>query len=255
MGTRTRRLLRRGAAGTLQRVLTEGKHRAESKKRLTPAVVIAPLIIIAIAVGAYVLFSGGSDETPEGSDGVATTSAATPPFDFSVDAAVAVPTSETPVKKLRGPAKQAATNVAETMSGLYAAAFLDPENWSSGSYDAVWTFFESKAATAARQATDDLTAGRDAGESFTAIAPDKGKLDVKILFDERDKPAVYSADVVFSANAVAEDGAVTKLFSSGTYFLQPTSKGWRITSFDVRRDDHPANQAKAAESPAAGATP
>jgi hypothetical protein len=234
--------------------LTEGKHRAESNKRLAPAVVIAPLIIIAIAVGAYVLFSGGSDETPEDSGGVATTSAATPPFEFSVAAAVAVPTSETPVKKLRAPAKQAATNVAETMSGLYAAAFLDPENWSSGGYDAVWTFFESKAATAARRATDDLTAG-DAGESFTAIAPDKGELDVKILFDERDKPAVYSADIVFSANAVAEDGAVTKLFSSGTYFLQPTSKGWRITSFDVRRDDHPVKQAKRAESPAAGGTP
>jgi hypothetical protein len=248
-------LLPPGAAGTLQRVLTEGKHRAESNKRLTPAVVIAPLIIIAIAVGAYVLLSGGSDEAPEDSGGVATTSAATPPFDFSVDAAAAVPTSETPVKKLRGPAQQAATNVAETMSGLYAAAFLDPENWNSGSYDAVWTFFESNAATAARRATDDLTAGRDAGESFTAIAPDKGKLDVKILFDERDKPAVYSADVVFSANAVAEDGAVTKLFSSGTYFLQPTSKGWRITSFDVRRDDHPAKQAKAGGSPAAGGTP
>jgi hypothetical protein len=48
---------------------------------------------------------------------------------------------------------------------------------------------------------------------------------------------------------------VTKMFSSGTYFLQPTSKGWRITSFDVRRDDHPVKQAKGAESPAAGGTP
>lgn len=255
-GTRAGRLLPPGAAGTLQRVLTEGKHRAESKKRLTPAVVIAPIAIIAIAVGAYVAFSRGSDDTPDGSGGVATTSAATPPFDFSVDAAFAVPTSETPVKKLRNPAKQAATNVAKTMSALYAAAFLDPENWRSGSYDAVWTFFEPTAADAARRETDDLTAGRDAGESFTEIAPDKGKLDVKVLFDERDKPAVYSAEVVFSANALAEDGAVTKLFSSGTYFLQPTSKGWRVTSFDVRRDDHAANQvANGADAPSAGATP
>jgi hypothetical protein len=243
------------AAGTLQRVLTEGKHRAESKKRLTPAVVIAPVVIVAIAVGAYALFSGESDETPDGSGGVATTSAATPPFDFSVGAAVAVPTTETPVKKLRGPATQVATNATETMSGLYAAAFLDPENWGPGRYEAVWTFFEPRAAIVARRATDELTAGRDAGESFTSITPDKGKLDVKILFDERDRPAVYSAEVVFSASAVAEDGAVTKLFSSGTYFLQPTSKGWRVTSFDVRRDDHAVEKAKAAASPTAGTTP
>ena len=235
--------------------MTEGKHRAESKKRFTPAVVIAPIVIVAIAVGAYALFSRESDETPDGSGGIATTSAATPPFDFSVAAAVAVPTSETAVKKLRGPATQAATNVAKTMSGLYAAAFLDPENWGPGRYEAVWTFFEPKAAIAARRATDDLTAGRDAGESFTAIAPDKGKLDVKILFDERDRPAVYSAGVVFSANAVAEDGTVTKLFSSGTYFLQPTSKGWRVTSFDVRRDDHAVEKGKAAASPTAEGTP
>jgi hypothetical protein len=243
------------APGTLQRVLTEGKHRAESSKRLTPAVVIVPIVIIAIAVAAYVVFSRGSDGTPDGGGGVATTSAATPPFDFSVDAAVAVPTSETPVKKLRGPAKQAATTVATTMSGLYAAAFLDPETWGSGSYDAVWTFFEPKAAAAARKATDDLTAGRDAGETFTEITPDKGKLDVKVLFDERDRPAVYSAEVVFSADAVGEDGTVTKLLSAGTYFLQPTSKGWRVTSFDVRRDDHAAKHGTDAESPVAGATP
>ena len=146
---RIRRLLPPGATGTLQRVLTEGKHRAESKKRFTPAVVIALVVIVAIAAGAYVFFSRESDETPDVPGGIATTSAATPPFDFSVGAAVAVPTSETPVKKLRGPAKQAATNVEKTMSGLYAAAFLDPENWGPGRYDAVWTFFEPTASAAA----------------------------------------------------------------------------------------------------------
>ena len=251
-----RRLLPTEAPGTLQRVLTEGKHRAESNKRLTPAVVIAPIVIIAIAVAAYVAFSGGPDGTPDGSGGVATTSAATPPFDFIVDAAVAVPTSETPLKELRDPARQAAGTVAKMMSGLYAAAFLDPETWGTGSYDAVWTFFEPAAAAAARRATDDLTAGRDAGESFTEITPDKGKLDVKVLFDERDRPAVYSAEVVFSAEAVGDDGTVTKLYSSGTYFLQPTPKGWRVTSFDVRRDDHAVKQRTGgAESPAAGTTP
>jgi hypothetical protein len=236
--------------------LTEGKHRAESNKRLTPAVVIAPIVIVAIAVAAYVIVSRGSDGTPDGSGGVATTSAATPPFDFSVESAVAVPTSGTPAKKLRGPANQAAANVATTMSHLYAAAFLDPQIWNSGTYDAVWTFFEPSAALAARRATDDLTAGRDAGDSYTEITPDKGKLDVKVLFDERDKPVAYSAEVEFSADAVGEDLDVTKLSSSGTYFLQPTSKGWRVTSFDVRRDDHAAKRgANTNEPPAAGSTP
>jgi hypothetical protein len=133
------------------------------------------------------------------------------------------------------------------MSGLYAAAFLDPANWQSGTYDAVWGYFEPGAAAAAKQDLNALTAGEGAGERYTSITPDKGKLDVKVLFDERDRPAGYSADLVFTANAVDANGSVTKLFSSGAYILRATSKGWKVTSYEVQRNDHESKASKNAD--------
>jgi hypothetical protein len=220
--------------------LAEGKHRADTSKRVNPAIVVLPLIGIALAVGAYLIFVRGDDGAAAPGSHVATTSAQTPPFAFHVDSAVPVPSTGTTASRLRSPAKHGAAVVAKTMSGLYAAAFLDPANWQAGEYDPVWSFFAPPAAAAAKGDAEELTAGSKAGGTFNAITPDKGTLDVKVLFDERNKPVSYSATVVFSADASNDDGTHTKLFSKGTFFLQPTSRGWRVSGFDVSRDDHPA---------------
>jgi hypothetical protein len=227
--------------------LAEGKHRADTSKRVNPAFIVLPVIAIAVGVGAYLLFARDDDGGGGSPSHVATTSAETPRFAFSVDSAVPVPSSDTSPARLRGPAKHGAASVARTMSGLYAAAFLDPANWRSGDYDAVWSFFQPTAAAVARQDAEDLTAGPQAGTRFDAITPDKSKFDVKVLFDDRNKPAGYSATVVFTANATGEDGTLTKLFSEGTYFLQPTSRGWRVSAYDVRRADHAAKGSSAAK--------
>ena len=233
--------------------LAQGKHRAESK-RLNPAFVVIPVLVVALAAGAFLLFSG-DDGAPRPDSTVAATSARTPPFAFHVDSAVPVSTTGATAAKLRGAARDGAAGVAKTLSGLYAAAFLDPENWESGRYDAVWSYFEPGAATAARRDARDLTAGPGAGDAYTSITPRLGRLDVKVLFDARNKPAGYSASVVFGANATAGDGTITKVLSTGTYFLQPTSRGWKVSSYEVRRGDHAAKPAQAEGTPSTGATP
>jgi hypothetical protein len=234
--------------------LSQGKHRAESTKRPNPAFVAIPVVVVALAVGAFLLLSRGGEEEGTRQSTVAPTSARTPPFAFQVHSAVPVPTTGATAAKLRGPAKEGAAAVAKTLSGLYAAAFLDPANWESGRYDSVWSYFEPGAATAARRDAEDLTAGARAGEAFASITPSRGRLDVKVLFDSRNKAAGYSATVLFGANASAGDGTVTRLVSTGTYFLQPTSRGWKVSSYEVRREDREAKAASAA-APSAGATP
>jgi hypothetical protein len=233
--------------------LSEGKHRAESSRRpaTTLLVLVAIVVVVAIGVGAYLAASGDSSSPSTGAP--ATTSAATPPFAFHVGDAVAIPTTDIAAKKLRTATAHAADAVAETMSGLYAAAFLDPANWRAGSYSSVWSYFDGAAAATARRDVEDLTAGTKAGDDFESITPGRGKLDVKVLFDERNRPAGYSAQVVFTASAAAASGGGTRLYSSGTYFLQPAGGRWRITSFDVARDDHPLKAAPSAAP--SGATP
>ena len=130
--------------------MAEGKHRAASSRRPATAllVLVAVVVVAAIGVGAYLALSGGSGSSS--SPAPRTTSAATPAFAFRVHDAVAVPTTDIATKKLRTAAAHAADAVAKTMSGLYAAAFLDPANWQSGSYGAVWSYFDAGAAATAR---------------------------------------------------------------------------------------------------------
>ena len=98
--------------------MSEGKHRADTSKRVNPALIVLPLIGIALAVGAYLLFVRGGDEVAEPGTHVATTSAQTPPFASHVDSAVPVPSTGTAALRLRGPAKHGAAVVAKAMSGL-----------------------------------------------------------------------------------------------------------------------------------------
>jgi hypothetical protein len=232
--------------------LSEGKHRAESSKRPAIALlVIVAVVVLAIAVGAYLAISGGSSESSTSAP--PTTSAATPPFAFRVDDAIGVPSTDIAAKKLRTATAHVADSAAKTMSGLYAAAFLDPANWQSGAYDPVWSYFDPRSAPSAKRDVEDLTAGTNAGDDFETITPSRSKLDVKVLFDDHNKPAAYSAQVLFTANAANADGAGTRLYSAGTYFLQPAGNEWRITSFDVRRNDR-GLEAKQTSAPS-GATP
>jgi hypothetical protein len=232
--------------------LAQGKHRAKPSKRRTLALVGIPLVVVALAVGAYVVFVADGDGTGGLLGGDPSEGPAGPPFAFRVNDARAVSTTRPLARGLQSATKRAATGAARTLSGLYRSAFLDPTAWAEGNYARVWRYFHPGAQAAAMKSVDELTAGADAGEAYTRILPAKGKLDVVVLFDQRDRAIAYEADALFAASAERPDGAVTKLVSAGTFFLQPTGRGWRVTSFDVRRDDHRVEGTSA--TPAAGPT-
>jgi hypothetical protein len=123
------------------------------------------------------------------------------------------------------------------MTELYKEAFLDPANWRDGSYDEVWPVFLDSAVGPAQQDVATLTVGSGGGEAYTKIADPKGRLNVKVLLNDKDQVATAVAIVKFSAVGTRKDGKLTVFHSSGQYFLRPGGDGWQVYSFDVKRDD------------------
>jgi hypothetical protein len=197
------------------------------------------VVLVVVGIGAYFLFRGDSSSAGDGTLGEPD-DPSVPEFNFTVTEARAVPTSQTPEKKLGDAAESASRDATATMDEIYTEAFLDPGSWEGGDYEAVWELFEGPARSAAQDEVDALTAGSGAGESFETILPAKGKADVSVLMNDKDDPEALEVSVSFSAEATAGDGTVTRLVSTGDYFLQRFGNLWKVTSFEVRRSDKAA---------------
>lgn len=194
--------------------------------------------IVAIAGGAKTPFGGGSG-------------LATPKFAFRVTKVLAVPTgTDAKAAQLKERARTPANEVARTMDALYTQAFLNPDNWQNGSYDAVWAMFEPGAAAEARRQADTVTAGTAAGVAFNGIQPKTGTLKAKVLLDPKDQPFSVVAMVRFVAVGSGKDGRDVVMTSQGQFVFQKRSGAWKVVSFKILRN----NVAKAAPSPSAPAS-
>lgn len=161
-----------------------------------------------------------------------------PPFDFKIGKATPISVAKADAKPLAGSAKNAASQVAKTMTTLYTEAFLDPVNWRGGTYDQVWSLFDGSSQAAAQKEGTTLTLGTTAGDIFEKVDQPRGRVSVKVLLDGKDQPATAVAIVKFTALGTNKDGTLTLIVSSGQYFLRPGSDGWRIYAFEVSRADH-----------------
>lgn len=161
-----------------------------------------------------------------------------PAFDFKIGKATPISVAKADAKPLASSAKDAAAQVTKTMTTLYTEAFLDPVNWRGGTYDQVWSLFDSSSQAAAQQEGATLTLGTTAGDTFEKVDQPRGKVSVKVLLDEKDQPATAVAIVKFTAVGTNKDGTMTLIVSSGQYFLRPGADGWRIYAFEVSRSDH-----------------
>jgi hypothetical protein len=209
---------------------------------------IVPAVLVVLGVLAFVLFSGGDGGGILGSGPDDTI----PAFDFSQGRTTAVSVKAADKKQVPASAKTAATGVTSTLDTLYTESFLDPANWRDGSYDEVWPLFVDSAAGAAQQNTSTLTVG-DAGGALTRIAEPKGRIQVKVLLNDKDAVATVVAIVRFSAVGTRKDGKLTLFRSSGQYFLQPGGDGWQVYSFNVSRHDE-VREPKPSGSAASGAS-
>lgn len=215
--------------------MPEGRHRSTSRVVL---IGVGIAVVAAVAVAAVLL--GG---------GTSVVSRSTPEFSFTVDKAIG--TSLEPGVKDRdvsGRADTVAAEIAPTLDLLYAAAFLDPENWTTGTYDAVWDLFDAEARPTALASASTLTLG-DLGARFDDVQPDRGTFDARVLFDAAGAPTLVAVQVTFRAIATpgADPATSATIVSRGEFLLERSATGWTIVAFRVDREDEnlPAAEASA----------
>lgn len=193
---------------------------------------IVPVALVVLGVLAFLLLGGGNGGGILRGGGPDDT---IPAFEFATGKTTAVSVTDEK-KEVPGSARSAATDVTSTLDELYTEGFLDPANWRDGSYDEVWPLFADDAQGTAQQDSGTLTFGTG-GSALTRIGEPKGRIEVKVLLDDKDRVATAVAVVRFSAVGTRKDGRLTIIRSSGQYFLRPEGDGWRVYSFSVDRDD------------------
>ena len=222
---------------------------AKKKRRLPLALLIAPVVLVAIGVAVLLALRGGGGPIIGGGDEPA------PPFDFIVKPATAIPTApDADEAALSASADEVAQEITPMIDDLYTNAYLDPSNWRHDDYEEVFTAFAPDAAATAEQSVETLTLGATAGDVFDTVEPGKSKLTYQVLFDPDGAPESAVVSVIFRATAERKNGTYLAIVSEGEFFLRQVDgqgEGWTITAFDVTRDDHE----KEPPSPSASVSP
>jgi hypothetical protein len=222
---------------------------ANKKRRLPLALLIVPVVLVAIGVAILLALRGGGGPIIGGGDEPA------PPFDFIVKPATAIPTApDADEAALSASAAEVAQEITPMIDDLYTNAYLDPSNWRHDDYEEVFTAFAPDAAATAEQSVETLTLGATAGDVFDTVDPGKSKLTYQVLFDPDGAPESAVVSVIFRATAERKNGTFLAIVSEGEFFLRQIDgqgEGWTITAFDVTRDDHE----KEPPSPSASVSP
>jgi hypothetical protein len=210
---------------------------ANKKRRLPIALLIVPVVLVAIGAAILLATRGGGGSIIGGGDEPA------PPFDFIVKPATAIPTApDADEAALSASADEVAQEITPLIDDLYTNAYLDPSNWRHDDYEEVFAAFAPQAAATAEQSVETLTLGSTAGNVFDTVDPgkSKSKLSYQVLFDPDGEPETAVVSVIFRATAERKNGTYLAVVSEGEFFLRQIDRqeGWTITAFDVSRDDH-----------------
>ena len=140
------------------------------------------------------------------------------------------------------------------IKAFYQAAFLDPENWQNGTYDSAWETFTGSEAKKAQAQIDTLTLGENAGDTYSSITPKPSLFGLRVLTDRQGEVVSAFALVTFAAIAEKKSGGQATIVSTGQYSLEPQGDSWKITGFQVKREDRGATDGTPAqgESPSPG---
>lgn len=206
---------------------------------------IVPIVLVIVGIVILLILRGGDVPIIGGQ------AEPTPTFDFKVKGATAIATAaDADHAALHARARQTADEITPTIDDLFTNAYLDPSNWRDGDYEEVFAAFAPDAAATAEGSVEVLTLGADAGDVFDAVDPGKSTLSYEVLFDPEGSPATVVVTVTFRATGERKDGTSLAIVSQGELFLRKID-GWKITAFDVTRDDHVHQR----PSPAASASP
>lgn len=237
--------------------MAEGRHRAESR-RFPPALIATTVVLVAAGAAAWFFLTRNGEGLPFiGDDGKEERSFEIPEFEFRIARSELVPSTGDRTEKTATVTPEAQTaieDVSATMSDLYVAAFLDPNNWRRGRYNSALGTFQGPAKAAAKKDLEILTAGPDARKAFRDIQPGSGSLYAKVLTDRDGEPVSVAVRLSFVARATGRGPERAKLVSTGTFILGRYGSDWRIVSYDVDRDDESGTREASGAAPATEAT-
>ena len=240
---------------TLCCVLAEARHASQAPRRKPVTIVLAVVAVLGVGGLAFALTGGNDGPLGPLVPGTGEPERVTPEFTFRAGKTQAVPTvASQNAKQLMGEAQRASKETTAVVDDLYTAAFLDPDNWTSGTYDSAFELFDEPARQEARSSVAALTAGTSAGETFDDIQPEGGVIRSEVLMDTKGHAARVVARVTFTARATNKDGTFTLLVSEGEYFLRSIDGDWKVVAFDVRRNDK-VNEPAPSPSVSGSATP
>jgi hypothetical protein len=235
--------------------LAEAQHAAQAPRRKPVAIVLAVVAVLAVGGLAFALTGGNDGPLGPLVPGTGEPDRVTPEFAFREGKAQAVATvAAQSAKQLDAEAQRVSKETTTVIDDLYTAAFLDPDNWTNGTYDSAFEVFDEASGQEARSGLDALTAGASAGETFDDIQPGPSVIHSRVLMDAKGQAASVVARVTFTARAANTDGTITLLVSDGEFFLRPVDGEWKVVAFDVRRADK-LNQPAPSASVSGSATP
>jgi hypothetical protein len=200
-------------------------------------------VAVLLAIGAIALLlqddhapvqriRAGGESTSTG-DGVA--APVTPAFRFHASHRLVRTADVTIGRRDRRISARASAAAESLLTDLYVEGFLDPANWTTGTYDDAFRGFAREAQRRATTRTALLTAGAGAGSRYERIVPRSGRITTRVLLDREGRPALLMSIVRFSARATGERSVTVR--SSGRFFLERRGGSWRIVAFDVTRHD------------------
>ena len=189
----------------------------------------ALLLVLLVAGGVWLAVSR---EPPTAATPVPSPTPVAPSFPFEVrlGRVRAVPVGP-PIRRHRLAAPAQA--VRQTMTDLYAVAFVDPARWQDGRFPSLFGYFGGQARQRAHRDLEDLTLGRAAAD-LAAVRPVRARLVVRFLVDARRRPVAAVAGMEFAGVALTADGGEVPVHHGGEYVLRRTGGRWLIEAYDVQ---------------------
>jgi hypothetical protein len=198
---------------------------------------LAPVVLVAAGIVLILVLGGGRNGGFLDLGGGDEPSNEVPPFDFRLSKTAVVATvTEADPSALKTAADPATAAVADVVDELYTNAFLDPTNWREGDYEEIFALFTDDAAETVRANLETVTLGATAGEVYQTVMPQRGTIRFSVLFDPDGRPDTVVTVVRFVALGERTDGTYLSIVSEGSLFLRDVG-GWRITAFDLQRND------------------
>jgi hypothetical protein len=187
--------------------------------------VFVPLVLVAVAVGAYLFFRRGEESEP-------VRRAAPPvPFTFARGQTHFVSVAGSASKLTPEQREAARAGVDALLNDLYDAAFVTKARWEKGAFTAILPHFAGAAAEQARQDVAELTLGPEA-ERLQSVKPGEGVLRISFLMSKQE-PVAAVAEADFQAQGKLLGGGDLAIAHEGKFFLRVVDGAWRIVGYDV----------------------